>query len=112
MGRRHPKGIENRVGDLGGSHLVRRNNLLFGASANSNSKGTTSGLESGVGAGRKEEGKKGKQTEAEQVGYSQATREVVIVLEEVDILFGKEEEFWTGSFCFWFFISTFSPCKN
>lgn len=90
MGRRGLKGLETMVGDVGRNHTVRKNNTAGNVGG-----GFFAKRESVVGP------------KLDRMSFTQQSsgggekkmevRQSVIVLEEVDLLFKKEDEFWTGT---------------
>jgi DNA polymerase III delta prime subunit len=90
MGRRGIKGLETMVGDVGRNHTVRKNNTVGNGGGGFFAKRETIAPRSSKTIADSQNQKGGEEKTVE-------VRQSVIVLEEVDLLFKKEDEFWTGA---------------
>lgn len=104
MGRRAAKGLDSMVGDVARNHTVRKNNSIGGAAATATGFFAKRKVDMAASAKTKavcDDGGQGKAHGASSskridVKGESDVRQSVIVLEEVDLLFRKEEDFWSG----------------
>lgn len=92
MGRRSAKDVERYVGDAAKNHLVVKG---AGGGLNSPRKGSGSGLFA-MFAKQKAKGGEGKER-AKKEEEGKGPTQSLILIDEVDILFKQEEDFWAGT---------------
>jgi len=85
MGKRRAKDLESEVGDVGRNHIVRA------SPKKPNAKDFFAGFKSAS----KEKGK-GKEREGTNGTSLKGPTQSLILIEEVDVLYAGEEDFWTG----------------
>jgi hypothetical protein len=91
MGKRRAKDLESEVGDVGRNHIVRA------SPRKPNAKDFFAGFKSAATAKGK---MNGNGTEIQNGGPGlRAPTQSLILVEEVDVLYHGEEDFWTGTSC-------------